>query len=192
MTAGIGADLGRRALGDLAPEVEHHDPVADPSTSSTSCSMSSTAMPRSIGEPSDEIAELARLVVVEAGRRLVEQQDRRRRRDRAGDPDETASTVGQLAREAVEVVLEPELADAAHRGRRERVRPGQNRSREPGERRVLSGAGVQVLGDRDLLEQLERLERAADARTERAVPGSSERPTIGVAVEEHPTRPSAS
>ena len=97
-------------------------------------------MPYSIGEASDEVAELARLAVVEPGGGLVEQQDRRRRRDRACDPDEPASTVGQLAREAVEIVLEPELAGAAHGGRRE------DRSRRPdqvaqaGEPRAHSGA----------------------------------------------------
>ena len=82
-------------------------------------------MPYSIGEASDEVAELARLAVVEPGGGLVEQQDRRCRRHRARDPDEPPPPVGKLAGEAVEIVLEPELADAAHRGRRE------DRSRRP-------------------------------------------------------------
>ena len=67
---------------------------------------------------------------------------------------------------------------------------GQTRSRSPEKRRALGGAGVQVLGDGDVLEQLERLEGAADpgaracARGSTTVrpspmPSSSTRPSLG-------------
>ena len=54
------------------------------------------AHPPLVGEPADELGELAALVLVEAGGRLVEQQDRRAGGDRPGDADEPAAAVGQL------------------------------------------------------------------------------------------------
>src|SRR5205085_11329223 len=74
-----------------------------------------------LGEPAHEVPELVRLAVVEARGGLIEQQHRWRRRNGAGDADEPASPVRQLPGEAIEVVLQCELADGGHGGGWERV-----------------------------------------------------------------------
>ena len=121
-------------------------------------------MPVPVGEASDEVAELAGLAVVEPGGGLVEQQHRRCRRDRPGDPDETPPAVGKLARAGgrgrARARTRGALLTAVGRERRS-GRPDQ--VAEAGEARADSGAGVEVLGDRDLLEELERLERTPHA-----------------------------
>ena len=88
-----------------------------------------------VGEPANEIAELARLGLVETGRGLVEQQDRRRRRDRRA----RCRRVG-AARRAARPGGDRGRPRARTPGRCSRrsaaapVAPGQNRSRSPASR----------------------------------------------------------
>ena len=103
------------------------------------------------------------------------------------DPHEPAPAVRKLVRPAVEVVHEPELAGAGQRGRRQHRSRRPHQSRSPTGRGVLTGTRVQVLGDRDLFEELERLERSS--HTGACPPGRTPRPSRHRrAVEEHPTR----
>ena len=106
-------------------------------------------------------ASSSALVLVEAGGGLVEHRDRRPGRDRSGDADEAAAAVRELLGGLVEVRLEVEAADRGDRGRRQVVaaRPEQvGHPRQP--RGAQVAAGPDVLLDADVLEQLERLERA--------------------------------
>ena len=114
-----------------------------------------------VGEPPDEAGQLGALVLVEPGGGLVQHHDRRPRRHRPGDADEPAPAVGQLLGRLVEVRLELELAHRGHRGRRQVVAAGPEEVGHPRQPRgALVAAGPDVLLDADVLEQLERLERA--------------------------------
>ncbi len=119
--------------------------------------------PPIVGKSPDEATELGGLVVAETGRRLVEQQDRRLRCDRACDRHEPPSPVGQLVGTPVEIGLETELAHRRNRGRREigPMRPDQ--VRQVGAAVARLGRGPQVLEHGEALEQLQGLEAATDA-----------------------------
>ena len=77
-----------------------------------------------------------------------------------GDSDESPSPVGKLGGDAIEVVLEPELAGAADGRRRQDGSRGPDQVAQSAEPRALVGTGAQVFGDRELFEELEGLERA--------------------------------
>ena len=79
--------------------------------SGTSCSITSTPIPRRARHLADRAAELGRFVGVEAGGGLVEQEHRRLGHERAGDADEARDAVRQRRRPHVEHVAEPELLD---------------------------------------------------------------------------------
>ena len=68
---------------------------------------------------------------------------------------------------------------AAHRGGRQGWPGRPDQVAQAGEARAHAGTGVQVLRDRDLLEELERLERTPHARA-RTRAGLHDRPVIGV------------
>ena len=63
--------------------------------SGTSCSMTSTPIPRRAASRTDHVAELGRFVGVEARGGLVEQEHGRFGHERAGDADETRDAVRQ-------------------------------------------------------------------------------------------------
>ncbi len=116
-----------------------------------------------VGEPADEPRELGALALVEPGGRLVEHHDRRPRRDRAGDADQPAPAVGELLGSLVEVRFELELVHRGHRGRRQVVAAGPEQVGQPRQPRGTQVApGADVLLDAQVLEQLERLERAPE------------------------------
>ena len=106
------------------------------------------------------------LGLVEAGGRLVEHDDRRAGRHRAGDADEPPAPVGQLVGQLLEVRLRASnswIALTAVEGRA--CFPGQTRSVIHDMASAGVGTGADVVLDADVLEQLERLERAAQTAT---------------------------
>ena len=115
----VGADLGRRAGRDLTAEVEHGDPVADAHHEGHVVLDHEDAEPPLLRQPANDRRELGRLGCAEPGRRLVEQQDRRRDGDRARDRDEAPAPVREVADAHVEVLPQLELL---HRRDRRRAR----------------------------------------------------------------------
>ena len=81
----------------------------------------------------------------------------------ARDADQAAASVRQLVGGLVEVRLELELVDRRDRGRRQLVAAGPEQIGQPRHGRGGVGAGADVLLDADVVEQLERLERATQS-----------------------------
>ena len=132
------------------------------STSATSCSTIRTASPHSsasrrTSRPSSSVSRSPRPAAGSSSSSTDGSGG-----DRTRDRDEAPAPVRQLVGPAVEVVLEPELADRRERGRRERVVARMHEADEVGERVAAVGRGAQVLVDGHALEQLEALERAAE------------------------------
>ena len=84
MTAGSLPTVGRRAVGDRAPEVEHRDLVAQPHHEPHVVLDEHHRQVVGVAELAHERHQLVDLAVGEAGGRLVEQQQRRARRPRPG------------------------------------------------------------------------------------------------------------
>src|SRR5262249_36511391 len=118
------------------------------------------ADPLLVSQAANQRSELRRLVVAEPGSRLIEQQQRRARRDGTRDPDQPSLSERQLARTARQYVVE-----------RERRRGGLGRRRQPRggrvdevEQRAAARSPLardeQILGNREIVKQLRRLKRA--------------------------------
>ena len=127
-----------------------------------SWSIRNTVTPCCSGHRAQPPPELKALVGVEPGRGLVEQNEPRLARQRPPDADELALPERDLRRVAIGDVLE-----AAHRDRpvdagaiRRPVRKEQVPQRR-GDAHVLTG-DEQVLVDREVVEQLDRLERSGE------------------------------
>ena len=101
--------LGRRPLGDLAPEVEHDDLVGDAHHQLHVVLDEQHGEPVPIAEVADRVAELVDLGVGEPGRRLVEQQQRGLGRHRPGELDPLERAVRQAGRRAQGVLGEAEV-----------------------------------------------------------------------------------
>ena len=137
-------------------------------------------MPHSSARRRTSAGQLGALGIAETGGGFVEQQDRRLRGDGAGDPDQPAAPERQVGDRAVQIVLERRT-----RGSRRRPpaaaadRAGHTSPVSPDEPVALVGRGAQVLEHGQVLEELERLERARHARTRPAVGGHA--PDVRVA-----------
>src|SRR5918997_495555 len=96
----VALGFGRGAGRDHAAEVEHVDPGADPHDQLHTVldEQDGQAVP---GQPLEQVGEGVGLVLVEAGRRLVEQQDGRLAGERPPDLDEP----GQAGREALHPLI---------------------------------------------------------------------------------------
>src|SRR5262245_41257433 len=118
----------------------------------------------------DQLVELDRADGVEAGRGLVEEEERRIERQRAGDAGSLAHSPGELGGE---MVLEALQADEP----KLRAHDDVDRSRvEPG---PLAQRQGDVLGERHRAEQRRRLEQHPEARSSELLgpgPASSRRP----------------
>ena len=157
----VAADLRGRAAGDHAAEVDHDDAIAGRHHEAHVVLDEEHAHVALVGEPPDEARELGALVLVEPGRGFVEHHDRRPGRDGSCDADEPAPAVGELFGRLVEMRFELELVHRGDRGRRQVVVAGPEEVGDPRPPRgALVAAGADVLLDADVLEQLERLERA--------------------------------
>ena len=119
------ANRGGRAGGDDLALIERHDALAhredqlyvvldeqDPDA----------PVPR---DALDEVCELAALVLVQPGRRLIQENQRRAGAEAARDRDEPALAVVEFRRNAVEEGIQPEIPDrrAGRVGETTRLRP---------------------------------------------------------------------
>ena len=165
-TAGFSRTSVGRAGRDHLTEVEHDDPIAGRHDEPDVVLDEQHTHGAVVGEAADQRRQLLALGLVEAGGRLVEHDDRRARRHRAGDADEPPAPVRQRV---------GKLVRGAARGRTRGSRstavegraclPGQTRSVIHDTASAGVGTGADVVLDADVLEQLERLERAAQAAT---------------------------
>ena len=121
-----------------------------------------------VGESADQAGEVRRLVLVEAGRRLVEEDGRWSRGHGSGDADQPAPAVGQLVRSHIEDVVELEGGHRGKRRARERVVPGPDQVHQPRPPRRGLSSCLQVLRHREVVEELERLEGSAKAAASRS------------------------
>ena len=74
---GMGADLARRALGDLAAEVQRHDLVAHAHDQAHVVLHQQHGQPQPVAQRQDQVAQASQLLMVEAAGRLVQQQQLR-------------------------------------------------------------------------------------------------------------------
>ena len=139
------------------------------------CSTSSTVSPNSSRIALDRLAELVDLAVGEAGRRLVQQQERGLRRQRPGDLEALQRAERQAGRRAEGEVRRGRGARAARR-RSSRVRPllvpGRRCAARPRTKPTvpwLWAPDHHVLEQRHRREQRQVLERAGDAELGDAV-----------------------
>jgi hypothetical protein len=102
--------LGGRPLGDLLPVVEHADPVGDPHDDAHVVLDEEHRQLLLHAQLGDEVGELGGLLRVHAGRRLVEEQELRLRRQRPRHLQPALVAVGEVARELV--VAPPQAGEA--------------------------------------------------------------------------------
>ena len=114
----------RRAVGDLAAEVEGDDAIAGVEDQRHVVLDDDDRDAVPVGEVADERGELAALVLVETGAGLVEQHDVRLGDDRAGDADQLDDAVGKRRGTFVEHAREA-------RGRRRPIRRTRTAARRP-------------------------------------------------------------
>src|SRR5215471_12774042 len=173
------AHLARGALGDLLAEVQHHHPVGDAHDQVHVVLDHEQGEAELLVDPPDQVGQVAQLVVVEAARRLVQQEqpgprdqrprqlDRlqraeRQARDRpVGDPVEADDLQG-LVRARVRVPLGPGGAGPAHAGEQEA-------QRVDADLRVV--AAEHVLDDGHPGAQLHVLERARETAADDLMAG---------------------
>ena len=106
-TLRVGAHVARRADRDHLAELEHDDAVADPEHEAHVV-VDQEDRRAAVDDLAQVTAERDRLVGVESGGRLVEAEQLGPRRQRAGDGDELALALGQLARRRLGERLERE------------------------------------------------------------------------------------
>ncbi len=121
------------------------------------------ADPALVGEPAQQLTEGARLVLVEPGGRFVEEQHRRFGRQRAGDRDRAALTIGQALGLDVEHVCQAHVPDRPRHPRRQLVVAGADEVEQPGQPVVRVSRREQVLPDGHVVEELKGLEGAAQS-----------------------------
>ena len=164
-------DLLERALGDLGAVVERDDPVGDALDDVHVVLDHEDRVAAVRAQLLDQLGDLVRLGRVHPGGRLVEQEQPRVRRHRAGDLEAAAVRVRERVRRLVPAVAHQPLAEEAELllgQRRDRLllapHPGRAQDRAHDARlRVPVGGGHHVLLDRHVQEQPQRLERARDA-----------------------------
>ena len=117
--AGVVANLAGRALRDRAAEVQDVDPVGGAQHHGHVVLDEEHTDSPVIGEAADEVTDFPALLLVQAGGRLVQQQDRRPGGDGARDCHETALAVGKVLGADVEYVGQAEFADCG-----QHLRPG--------------------------------------------------------------------
>src|SRR5256885_2995410 len=93
--------LARRAASDPAAEVEHVHAVGDPHHHLHVVLDQQDRQLEVLAHPADQRAELSDLLVVEASRRLVQEQQPRPRCERAGKLDALLGAEGELSRRPV-------------------------------------------------------------------------------------------
>ena len=163
---GVGPDLGRRAFGDLLAMVEDGHPVADPHDHAHVVLDEEDRQAEFAAQPADEIGQLAGLIGVHPGGRLVQQQQGRVGAEGPGDLQAALVAVRQVLAELIVLALEADerqelagplrgrdLLTAVARRREQRVDPGRLEPRvHPDE---------DVLERRHVREEPDVLERAA-------------------------------
>ena len=164
------ADGLGRPEGDLPAEVERHDGVARGHHEADVVFDHENAHAPVGGQAPHERGELHGAPLDEARGGLVQEQHRRRGGHGPGDRDETALPVGELGRKAAQERPDVELVDAGERRLRQRQVPGVDDVSEVRQGPARVGRGAQVLGDGQVLEDLQGLERAGH-------PGA--RPSVG-------------
>jgi hypothetical protein len=93
--------LGRLAVGDLAPEVEHHHVVGDPHHHPHRVLDQQDRQLVLLAQREQQVGERLDLAVAEAAGGLVEQQQPRAAAEPAGELDALERPVGQAGRAAV-------------------------------------------------------------------------------------------
>ena len=152
----------------FAAEVEHDDVVAHAHHEVHVVLDEQDGDAPVVGEAADEVRQLGGLGVAEPGGGLVEEQHAGLRGDGAGDGEQPPLAVGEVLDLAQQVGLEPELLDRGDDG------AGHRRLARPDEIGQVGEAVARVVGRPQVvehgrvLEQLERLERAATRRRGRA------------------------
>jgi hypothetical protein len=147
----VGLHLGRGAVGDLPPEAHDVHVVGD-AHDEVHVVLHEQHRELEVGaDLLDELAELPDLLVVEATRRLVEQEQPGLRDERAGELDALLDPVRKRRRREVRAVAQPHHVEDLERLRRSRV-PA-----------AAVSADEDVLEHRHRAEELEVLERARDA-----------------------------
>ncbi len=165
----VGADRRGLAFGDDATEVEHVDVVAHVEHERDVVVDQEHAGARD-ADVADPVAEPAALGGVEAGGRLVEQEDRRVGRARPGDGHELALALAEVTGVAVAEVGD---ADEVERALHGAVR---------GRALDAEGRGADVLLDGEVVVELERLEGTSEAAAHALVGPEAVDP---LAVEQH-------
>ena len=134
MTAAIAAHGLRRALADRAALGEHVDALAEPHDQPQVVVDDQHGEPALVAHHLDRLQQRVRLGLVHAGGRLVQKEEARATRERAGDLDAALLAVRERRRQALAVGSEPESASAAGPRRRAcspRPRHRPRRSRAP-------------------------------------------------------------
>ena len=154
-------DLGRCALGDLATELDDVDVVADVQNQAHVVIDQEDRHAR-IDDPPQPGAEFLRLLGVEPGRRFVHADQGGSCGERTSRRDQLALTLADLARHPV-----GEVANVENVEREVDLRPvpWSGRPDEIEEEvlpRLLFGGDLQVLPDRQIVEQLQRLPRTSE------------------------------
>ena len=160
-------DLGRRALGDLAPEVQHHDAVGDLHDQSHVVLDQQDGHAALVPDGPDQPGQRPDLLVVEPRRRLVEQEEPGLAGQRPGELDALERAEGEAGGRMVRHALEPEERDQLARPAPDPLLLAPHgREPEGARHEVPAGPAVHadhdVLQDREAREQGEVLERAAD------------------------------
>src|SRR5579872_7140709 len=98
---GIGANGGGQPFRDLAPEIEHGDPVADLHDDAHIMLDEEDRDPLLVADLAQEPGELGRFPGVEAGRRLIEAEKHRPGRERPGDLEPALRAIGKASRRLI-------------------------------------------------------------------------------------------
>src|SRR5436305_10980359 len=111
----VPSDLSCGADGDRLAVVEHLDPLADAEDDAHVVLDEEHAAAEIVANAGNRLGELKALVVVEAGSRLVEEQEARRARHGAGDPDAALLAVRESRRAQPREVAKAELVEQLRR-----------------------------------------------------------------------------
>ena len=132
----VALDLLRRAFGDRPAARDHVDALADPHDHPHVVLDQQHAAPEFCGDPRDQPHQLVALGIRQPGRRLVQQHEAGRHRERAADADQPLPAIGQRVGELEGPVLEAHpaqdpgcpLLGSRRRPRRRPPRPRGSRS----------------------------------------------------------------
>src|SRR3954453_185562 len=113
----VGPDLGRRTLGDHFAVVEDRDPVADAHDDAHVMFDEQDRQAHLRPELPDEVGHLARLAVVHAGRRFVQEEELRTGRQCARDLQPTLVAIGQVPCPPLRSLVEIDHLEQVHRFR---------------------------------------------------------------------------